>query len=427
MEETRFESYKKSRGLYILEAAVEYFIHLCVTATFLTAILNEIGVSAALQGIVGSIASLAYSTQLLAVFCVRRTYPCKRWVSILNLISQLMFALMYCVPMVQIPQGVKIGAVIAFLLLAYGLQNYLTPSRTGWHMSLVEDNKRGVFTANKEIVSLIGGMIFSQCAGILMDHFRARGQVQTCFVIFAVTVTVLSVLHLAIMLSMKEPMPQNPASPKRAGEILRTVFGNRDLRTVIIFDVLYEISVVSMHFSAVYVKNDLNYTYTQITLIAALGAVLRAVVSRSLGRYADRRSWVALMRLCMTVSAVGFAIYAFCVPSIAWLYVLFYLCYSFSMGGTNSGRMNLCFDYVAHEDRRYILGIKATVSGLVGFGASLLAALLVDGIEERGNTLLGLSVYPQQVLFGFTALMLATLVIFFLPRLDKRKNAANYC
>ena len=423
MEINRFDTYKRSRVLYIVEAAVEYFIHLCVTATFLTAILNEIGVSSALQGIVGSVASLACSVQLLAVFCVRKTYPCKRWVSILNLVSQMMFALMYCVPMVQISREFKIAAVVLFLLLAYGLQNYLTPSRTGWHMSLVEDNKRGVFTANKEIVSLVSGMLFSQAAGILMDYFRARGDVQTCFIIFAVTVTVLSFLHLFIMLSMKEPIPENPAPPKRAGEILHTVFGNRELRMVILFDVLYEISVVSMHFSAVYIKNDLNYTYTQITLISAAGAVLRALVSRSLGRYADRHSWVALMRLCMTVSAVGFLIYTFCTPTLAWLYVLFYACYSFSMGGTNSGRMNLCFDYVSHEDRRYILGIKATVSGVVGFGASLLAAMLVERIEQNGNTLFGFSVYPQQVLFGITAVMLAMLVLLFLPGLEKKRKS----
>ncbi len=422
MEQNEFAQYKRSRVLYIVEAAVEYFIHLCVTATFLTAILNEIGVSAALQGIIGSIASLAYSAQLLAVFFVRKTYPCKRWVSILNLVSQMMFALMYCVPMIEISPTAKIAAVVLFLFLAYGLQNYLTPSRTGWHMSLVEDNKRGVFSANKEIVSLIGGMLFSQGAGIMMDYFRARDDVQTCFIIFAVTITVLSLLHLFLMLSMKEPEPTGVIAPKRAGDILRMVFGNHALRTVIIFDVLYEISVVSMHFSAVYVKNDLGYTYTQITLITAIGAALRAIVSRSLGRFADRHSWVSLMRLCMAVSATGFAVYTFCTPTISWLYILFYLLYSFSMGGTNSGRMNLCFDYVAREDRRYILGIKATISGLVGFATSLLAAVLVEKIGQNGNALFGISVYPQQVLFAFTAIMLVSLLFFFLPQLQKKKT-----
>ncbi|MBQ9798191.1 MAG: MFS transporter [Clostridia bacterium] len=425
MEENRFDAYRKSRFGYIVEAAVEYFIHLCVTATFLTAILNEIGVSSALQGIVGSIASLAYSAQLLAVFFVRKTYPCKRWVSVLNLISQLMFALMYCVPLVDISPTVKIIAVVLFLLLAYGLQNYLTPSRTSWHMSLVEDNKRGVFSANKEIVSLVSGMAFSQCAGILMDYFRERGEVQTCFIIFACTITVLSFLHLYIMLSIKEPEPLVLTPPKKARDILRMVLGNGNLRTVILFDVLYEISVVSMNFSAVYIKNDLGYSYAQITLITAIGATLRAIVSRPLGRFADRHSWVTLMRLCMTVSATAFLIYAFCTPTNKWLYILFYLLYSFSMGGTNSGRMNLCFDYVAREDRRYILGIKATISGLVGFGTSLLAAVLVGYIEGNGNVLFGISLYPQQLLFGITTVMLVALNLFFLPRLQKQKAPAQ--
>ena len=101
------------------------------------------------------------------------------------------------------------------------------------------------------------------------------------------------------------------------------------------------------------------------------------------------------------------------------MYVLFSLMHAFSMGGTNSGRMNLCFDYVAREDRRYILGIKATISGLIGFATSLLAAWLVKNIEQNGNTLFGISLYPQQLLFGFTAVMLMVLLTFFLPQLKK--------
>lgn len=425
MEKQRNDEYKRSRVFYIIEAAVEYFIHLCVTATFLTAILNEIGVSAALQGVIGSVASLASGIQLLAVFCVRKTYPCKRWVCIMNLISQLMFGLMYCVPMIEIGKELKIAAVIAFLILAYGLQNYLTPSRISWHMSLVEDHKRGVFTANKEIVSLISGMLFSQGAGILMDYFRERGDVQTCFIIFALTITFLSLLHLFTMIAMKEPVPTQIPQPKKAKDVLKTVFGNKNLRTVILFDVLFVISEVSLHFSAVYQRNTLGFTYTQITLITAIGAAFRALVSRSLGRYADRKSWVALMRLCMTVEAIGFLIYAFCNPSMPYLFVIFYLCHSFSMGGINSGRMNLCFDYVAREDRRYILGVKATVSGLIGFASSLLAAVVVEKIEQNGNLLFGRTIYPQQLLFFITAVMLAALVIFFLPRLQKKETVLN--
>ena len=83
------------------------------------------------------------------------------------------------------------------------------------------------------------------------------------------------------------------------------------------------------------------------------------------------------------------------------------------------------FDYVAREDRRYILGVKATVSGLIGFASSLLAAVVVEKIEQNGNLLFGRTIYPQQLLFFITAVMLAALVIFFLPRLQKKETVLN--
>ena len=73
-------------------------------------------------------------------------------------------------------------------------------------MALVDDNKRGQFTAKKEIISLAGGMVFSQTAGILLDHFKAKGDMRTCFFLFIAVIAVLSVLHLVIMLMTVEPV-----------------------------------------------------------------------------------------------------------------------------------------------------------------------------------------------------------------------------
>lgn len=376
MEQDIAAQNRRGRALVIAEAAVEYFIALCVTSTFLTAILNYMEVSSAAQGVMSAISSLACSVQLLAVFGVKRTYPCKRWVSILNLINQLLFALLYLIPLTDFAHEIKLAVFIVMLFFAYFCQHYATPSRTHWHMALVEDNHRGIFTANKEIISLVGGMIFSQGAGILLDHLRAAGKTELCFLIFAGTVAVLALLHLGLMLAIREPEPAHPVPPKGFGEILRTVFGNRQLCLVIVFDALFAVTLVPTHFSSVYLTRTMGFSYTAITLFSVIQAAARAVVSRFLGRYADRRSWVSLMQLCMTVSAVGYVLFAFCAPGSGWLYPLYTLCYAFSLGGTNSGRTNLCFDYVAHEDRRYVLGVKAAFSGLVDFGVTLLAGVV---------------------------------------------------
>ena len=426
MNENEAHNYRRSRMLVIIEAAVEYFISLCVTSTFLTAILNEMEISASLQGIIGAITSLACSVQLIAVFSIKRTYPCKRWVSILNLVNQLLFAVLYCIPMIEISKEIKIISFIGILLVAYACQHYLTPSRVNWQMALVEDNKRGIFTANKEIISLIGGMIFSQGAGILLDHFKEKGDMQTCFIIFGITVTVLSILHLIIMLFTKEPEPDHVIPPKNFKEILGAVFGNADLRRVIAFDALFAISTVSLHYSSVYLTQTFGCSYTYITAIAILHSCFRALVSRFLGRLADKKSWAYMLRICMLVLAVGFIVYTICSPQNAfYLYPVFSLCYAFSLGGSNAGRNNLCLDYVSHEDRRYVLGIQHAISGVLAFVATLGASALVEHVEQNGNRLFGISVYPQQILFAASAVMLLILAFGFLPFLKKPDRVAN--
>lgn len=404
--------YRRGRVLVMAEAAVEYFIHICVTTTFLTAILNEMQVTASLQGLIGAITSLACVTQLLSVFRVKRTYPCKRWVALLNLISQLLFALLYLMPLTPWTPALRLAGFMGLLLAAYLCQHYLTPSRVNWQMALVDDNRRGVFTAKKEILSLIGGMIFSQTAGILLDHFKARGEMRVCFLLFLGVITALSVLHFVIMLLTEEPVPEKTPPIKSVREIVELLRGSRDLRRVILFDSLFAISSISLHYYSVYLTNTWHCSYTYITAVAVGHACFRVLVSPFLGRLADRRSWAFMLRSCMLVMAGGYLMFAAAsAETVTWLYPLFSLCYAFSLGGSNAGRTNLCLDYASREDRRYILGIQASVSGVVSFLCTIPVSLFVGWLEGRGNILFGVTVYPQQILFAVSAVMLVLLAL----------------
>ena len=436
MDQNEFNSpvYKRGRLGIIIEAALEYFIALCVTTTLLTALLNFMEVDPALQGIIGSITSLACVAQLCAVFWVKKSYPCKKWVCILNLVNQLAFLLLYCVPFISLPQTVKIAVFIAILLCACLLQHYPTPSRTQWHMSLVEDSHRGVFTAKKEIISLIGGMIFSMGSGALIDYFRdVKNDMQTCFIIFAVTIAVLAVLHLITMLSIKEPCPSEIPKKKTFREIISLIFGSKKLLRVLIFDALYCMSGVSVAFLPVFAqineKNPeavtLGLTAGAMAAVSVVHSIFRASVSVPLGRYADKRSWASLLRLCMSVMTVGYTLLTFCTPALGTLsiiiYVAFYLCYAFSLAGSNSSLINLCFDYVEHEDRRYILGIKNAISGVATFLTSLLWGYIVSVIQGNNYSVFGLTVYPIQLLSAISAVMTLVLVTVVLPGLKKDK------
>lgn len=424
MEKTDFEKYKKSRLLVIIEATLEYFIAISVTTTFLTAILNEMGISASLQGIINAITSLACTAQLVAVFTVKKSFPCKRWISILSLISQLLFALLYCVPSVKLETHVKVVIFIGILTAAYLLQHFLTPSRTQWQMALVEDGKRGIFTANKEIVSLIGGMLFSQGAGILLDYLKSKGEINLFFIVMGVTVTALAISHLVVILATGEPEEDTDLAQdrKKFGEIIKTVFGSAALRRLIIFDALFAVACASIYFYPAYMTQTVGVSYTYLTTVGIICSLFRALISRRLGRLADKRSWIYMMSICIAVLAAGFALSAFCTVSIGiFIYPVYSLCYYFSLGGTNSGRVNLFLDYVSHSDRRYILGVKSAISGVIEFAVTILLSIFLSAAEKNGGILFGLPLHPQQILFAASAIILLLLIIFYIPILKKQK------
>lgn len=168
------ERYKTSRFLYIFEAAFEYFISIAVGSIYLTKITSYIGISDSLTGVLSAFVSLGCGFQIIAIFLAHKK-PVKSWVTLLHIISQALFALLYFVPIFDLSKAAKTWIFIAFLLFAQIIHNIVNSPKINWYMSLVDDKKRGRFTANKEMVSLIGGMAFSYFMGLVMDRFEEIG------------------------------------------------------------------------------------------------------------------------------------------------------------------------------------------------------------------------------------------------------------
>ena len=112
------DEYKTSRFLYILEAALEYFISLLLTGAYLAKITSAIGMNDTLTGILTSFVSLGCGFQMIAIFLANKR-PVKRWVTILHSLNQLSFALIYLIPFIQLSKTAKIVLFIAFLLIPY--------------------------------------------------------------------------------------------------------------------------------------------------------------------------------------------------------------------------------------------------------------------------------------------------------------------
>lgn len=163
------DSFSFGRKCYIVEATLEYFISILVAGSYLATLTKELGFSDSLTGILSSVISLGCLFQLLSL-TIRRT-KVKKIVVIFSILNQILFMLLYVIPLINFGKQIKIILFVVMIFSAYLIYNFIHPKKIDWLMSLVEDGHRGSFTANKEIVSLISGIIFSFGMGVVIDYF----------------------------------------------------------------------------------------------------------------------------------------------------------------------------------------------------------------------------------------------------------------
>ena len=294
------DKYALSRIMYIIEAALEYFVSIAVGGVYLTEITKSIGISDAITGIITAFVSLGCGFQIIALFLAHKK-PVKKWVTVGHVVSQMLFALMYFVPLLDASKTVKTVLLIVVLFVAQIIHNVINSPKINWCMSLVDDNKRGNFTANKEIVSLIGGMVFSYALGAIMDYLAS----ETMFILLG--------LHtLTLVFTKEKPTTTVKLDVKKS---IKEIIKNKTLLKIIVVFVLWNIAnYATISFSGVYQVGALGFTTTFASIIVIISSIARVIFSKPLGKFADKYSFCKMLYICFGIEALAFAINIFTMP-----------------------------------------------------------------------------------------------------------------
>lgn len=406
---------RRSRLMYIIEAALEYFVAILVGGAYLARITAALGFSTSLTGVLSSFVSLGCVFQLSSITLFRRVTAVKRPVILLDVINQTLFALSCLTPVLPVSAPVRTGIFLCCFCLAYVLLNVGAPQKTAWLMGLIDDRQRGAFTAKKEIVSLLSGMAFTYAIGRMIDQMEAAGRGAQTFWACAVIVAALMLMQMACVSRIIE-RPQERGS--QAGGLslsgLKRLLSDRGLRRIVLTFVLWHAAAgCATPFYGAYQVGELGFSMTFISALSIAYSVLRAVVSPALGRYADRHSFSRMVEMCFLVAGAGFLVNCFTVPENGRvLYTIYYCLYAVAMGGINSSITNLIFDYVKGEDRRAALALNVAAGGLAGFLATCLMSPAVSLIQRNGNALLGMRLYPAQFASAVAFVLTAILVVY---------------
>ena len=399
-----------SRLCYIIEAALEYFISLLVTGAYLARITGALGFSDSLTGILSSFVSLGCVFQLSSIRLFRNQKSVKRIIIICHIVNQLFFALVYLTPILPLTGTQKTLIFLICFCTAYIISNLIAPPKVTWLMGLVPDHTRGIFTARKEIISLLGGMIFTYIMGNIIDMLDAAGSQRLSFIAGGITVFMLMLLHTLSLLPVKEYPSTVSAAPAR----LRDLMSNRMYVRIVPVIIVWHIasSSATPYYGAYQIK-ELGFSMTFVSVLSIAYSLIRAAASPVIGKYADRTSFSRMVTLCLSIAAAAFLINSFTVPSNGRIfYTIYYCLYAVSMAGINSAMTNLVYDCVQGDNRRSALAISTALGGVSGFAATCLMSPIVDAIQRAGHRLGALTLYPAQFVSAVACSITLLLIIY---------------
>lgn len=389
--------YKRSRNAYTILCMIEYFITILVDDAFLAKLLGYMGISDSLTGIITSVISLATVFQLGAIFVLALPINRKKAVTAMNIVSYVLFGSLYLLPFLNIGVGIKTVLVAFNILLAYAAMFIASPMMFQWANSYVAPTDRAHFSAVKEVISLIGGIIFSTAVGYIMDKYEAASNLKGAFLFVAISVFVLTTINFFNFVAIKNDTAETKTIPFK--EAARETVFNGKLRKIIVMTVLYNCARYSwVGFMGVFKTKDLALSIFAVQIINTLGNFARMVFTIPLGKYSNKKSFAKGIELSTAICGIGFLLCIFTTPKTRLLVVIVTILYNVSIAGYNQNSFNVVYSYV---DSRYIshaLAIKNSIGGLCGFSVAIASGKIVDLIRAANNTILGIRVYPQQAL-----------------------------
>ncbi len=426
--DNRFETkeYKRSRNAYMVQCAFEYFVMLLVSDAFLAKLLSALEVSDRYIGIISSFVSLAFVFQLLSIFLVKTKTSTKKIVMICDTVSICFFVILYLVPFLPVSPDLRRTLVIVSIMLAYAIKYLISSMLFKWANSHVEPSLRAVYSANKEVTSLIAGIIFTAVFGYIIDKFESLGNLNGGFLFISFSILVINIGNFICLKLIKSEsdQAQEEESAISLGEVIKNTFINKNFRNVIIMESLQKFAVYfTVGFMGVYKTKELAISVFVIQLINIVSNAARMLISKPFAVYSDKRSFAKGMELGLAFAAIAFFVNIFTTPSTWWLVIIFTVLYNVSLAGTNQNSFNIAYSYVPLNCITQAMAIKNSISGLCGFAASIIGGAVLSAVQNNGNMIFGMYVNAQQLLslVSFVLIVIAVMFIHFVIAKQKVK------
>jgi len=397
-----------SRNISVFEGCTARTIFTLTSGAFLVGFAKYLGASDQIAGIIATIPVLAGIIMVFSPLIFERMENRKFITCLFCFIGRLMLGSMILIPLIKTSYQIKTAILMTVFLVANLLIAFALPSALNWIQAVTPERIRGSYFGKRESIVLGVVTIIMLLMGQILDRFEQIGQEFTGFIVLYILVLVVAVVNFILFSSMKEPKETVTDVHLKFKSVLAMPLKNKKFMRVALLLVIWNFGFqLGFPFTSVYMVSTLKLRYGLITLMAVLASLISVVSVRFWGRVADKKSWLYLMKLMVFLQILSFFVW-FLINKYTVL-ALLPVAHIFSgaaISGINISVLNLQYSYAPAENKTIYLGFSSAISGIFGFGGTIVGSYMMKAAEKYSISILGFKIGNLQLLFLLSGIIL---------------------
>lgn len=385
---------------------------------------RSLGVSDFLYSVLMSLSVMGGLFQLLAAYVLERSGARKKLFLISGVLQRIVVIPMVILPYIIPPQGKPLLIGLVMLLLASSAVGSSLNGVTffSWMADIIPSNIRGRFFGIRQAFFTFCSMIGGLGIGFLLDLIGGKAG----FVVVFVIASILGLLDIACFLKVADPPMKTRTEKVELFKAFREAFGHPNFRKYLLFWSIWTFAVnISGPFFSDYMLNYLHMSYLKITLFTGtIFNIVTILVVRMWGTFIDEYGNKPIMFICGAGVIISPVLWLFSTPEAIGIIPVIHVISGFFWCGIELTANNLMMGLSPDKNRSFYIASFSLVTAVMGsilayYTGGLLMELTRGHIESLHIMLMGYPLNNYHLLFVLAALLRATAILVFLPRVEE--------
>lgn len=406
---------RKNMDYFIVQVIFVNAFVILTGGEFLSGFAIYLGASDALVGYIPLIGSISGIFLIFFSFFMERFTNRRKLVLVLNSVARPLIVSVVLIPLI-IPKHLQVTVLFVILIFAYILHSIMAVAINSWFIHVIPIRIRGRYFSIRQIYAVLVSVLLPVMAGRILDMASDP---------YLGFVTLYSIAFFAILgenyayLNIEDTTVENIG---RGNFKLKDIFSipikNKEFMEYTIKLAMFYLALyLSVSFTQLYMIRYLELSYTFITSMTMMSALIQIVVYSQWGKVGDRYGQQFVMEVSICFYAVQMALWALVSKGTMYIYIpLIYMVSSISNSGFLVGSFNSRYELMPEKGRNLYDGFFSMIAGLV--------LLVAPWIGNKFRGLLINLTYVQEkmefaefrIIFGLSALGLVLLQFYKLIR-----------